>query len=100
MLRRVMAYTRKVLRLPDKIKQYATTNGYQPRVGTDRILGASIVMVMGRMGSLNALGQTVKKTLEAVVRFLFAVAEYVCQDICAPGDQRYKAADQAGLYPA
>ena len=100
MLRRAMAYTRKVLRLPDKIKQYATTNGYQPRVGADRILGEAVVMVMSRMGSLNALGQTVKKTLEAVVRLFFAVAEYVCQGVCAPGYRRSKAAYQAGLYPA
>jgi hypothetical protein len=100
MVGRVMAYSRKVLRLPDKIKQYAATNGYQPRVGVDRILGEAIVMVISRMGSLNALGQTVKKTLEAIVRLLFAVAQYVCPGVCASGDQRYKAADQAGLYPA
>ena len=100
MLRRVMAYSRKVLRLPDKIKQYAVTNGYQPRVGVDSILGEAIVMVISRMGSLNALGQTVKKTLEAVVRLLFAIGEYVCQDVCTSGDQGHKAAYQAGLYPA
>jgi len=33
MLRRVMAYSHKLLRLPDKIKQYAATQEYRPRVG-------------------------------------------------------------------
>ena len=100
MMGRVMAYSHKVLRLPDKIKQYAATNGYQPRVGVDRILGEAIVMVISRMGSLNALGQTVKKTLEGVVRLLFAVAQYVRQGVCTLGYRRSKAADQAGLYPS
>jgi len=91
MLRRAMAYSRKVLRLPEKIRQYAATQGYQPRAGADKLVGEAVVMVMGRMGSLNALGQTVKKTLEASVWLFFAVAENVCQDLFAPEHRRYKA---------
>jgi len=92
MLRRAMACCRKVLRLPDEIKQYAATIGYRPRAGADTIVGEAVVMVMGRMGSLNALGQTVKKTLDGSVRLFFAVAHDVRQDVCAPGCRGSKAA--------
>jgi hypothetical protein len=83
MLPRVMAYCRKTFRLPGKITQCAATEGYQPRAGTDRIFGEAVLMVISRMGSLNALRQTLKKTLEASVRLFAAVAGHLCQDVCA-----------------
>ncbi len=84
MLRRAMAYSSKVLRLPCALAHYAVTSGYQPRAGAAAVVGEATVMAMGRMGSLNALGQTVKKTLEGFVRLFAAVAGHLCPDVRAP----------------
>ena len=63
MLRRVLAYTEKVFSLSRKITDCAATLRYRPRAGSDTVFAAVLVMCLCRMGSLNALEQTTKKTL-------------------------------------
>jgi hypothetical protein len=61
MLRRVAAYAEKVFALSSKITDCAATAGYRPRAGSDTVFAAALMMCLCRMGSLNALEQTIKK---------------------------------------
>jgi hypothetical protein len=64
MVRRVAAYAGKVFALFRRINDDVATARYQPRAGSGTVFTAALLMCLCRMGSLNALEQTVKKTLE------------------------------------
>ena len=56
-LRRILAYARKVLRWEDRLN--AVRDGRpRPQIATPRIVRAVVVMFLSRLGSLNALEQT------------------------------------------
>jgi hypothetical protein len=84
MLRRVLAYTEKVFSLFGKIAQSVATVGYRPRAGSDTVFGAALMMCLCRMGSLNALEQTSKKTLEEACRLCSSLGGDLREDVFAP----------------
>lgn len=56
-LRRILAYGRKVLRWEDRLDAVRDTRR-KPQIATGVILRAAVVMFLGRLGSLNALEQS------------------------------------------
>ena len=85
MLRRALAYAKKTFGFFEKIDQYVVTKNYQPGAGAQKVFGMALMMGMSRMGSLNALEQTVKKTLEEIFRIQVAFSRHLCQDISSFG---------------
>jgi len=85
MLRRAVAYAQKTFGFFEKVDQYVVTKNYQPRAGAQKVLGMGLLMGMSQMGSLNALEQTVKKTLEEIFRIQVAFGRHLCQDIFSFG---------------
>ena len=85
MLRRIVAYALKIFAIKGKIQQCVLTEGYQPRAGSDKVFTAALIMCLGRMGSLNALEQTSKKTLEAAYRFAASFRRDLWEDVFSSG---------------
>lgn len=56
-LRRILAYARKVLRWEDRLDAVRDIR-HRPQIATSVIIRAVVVMFLGRLGSLNALEQT------------------------------------------
>jgi len=100
MLRRIMAYAQKIFGLSRKIQQCVVTEGYQPRAGRDRVFAAALMMCLCRMGSLNALEQTSKKTLERACGFHASFRRDFREDVFSSGLARFQGASAPHLYPA
>jgi hypothetical protein len=84
MLRRVAAYAAKVFALSRRISDYVATVGYRPRAGSGTVFAAALMMCLCRMGSLNALEQTTKKTLERAGGFCAALGGDLREDLLTP----------------
>lgn len=84
MLRRVAAYAGKVFALSSKITDCVATEKYRPRAGSGAVFTAALMMCLCRMGSLNALEQTVKKTLEKACGFHHSLGGHLREDVLAP----------------
>jgi hypothetical protein len=84
MLRRVAAYAEKVFALSSKITDCAATAGYRPRAGSDTVFAAALMMCLCRMGSLNALEQTIKKTLGETCWFHSSLGGHLRKGVLTP----------------
>ena len=66
MFGRVINYAKNVLKVFKKIDESVVTEGYKPRAGCKLIFKGGLMMAICGLGSLNVLGQLVKKNFREV----------------------------------